>query len=128
MKLQPLTNVKNLTSVYRAPDTPGTLRAHTTQTIAARSLVKLNAGVFTDVLKGVRRQTAEGSGDMLFEEAESERDNLQPDRDSIGEMAQMDSLQLQQLMEKKAQLESMISNVMKAAASTRNKLANNLKS
>jgi hypothetical protein len=36
------------------------------------------------------------------------------EKDSIDEMSQMDLLRLQQMMEKKSQLETMISNIMKA--------------
>ena len=47
-------------------------------------------------------------------DAEAEKRKLKDQRDSISEMGEMDMLMLQQLMEKKSQLESMISNIMKA--------------
>jgi hypothetical protein len=47
-------------------------------------------------------------------DAESEREKWKDKKDSISEMGQMDMLMLQQMMEKKGQLESMISNIMKA--------------
>ena len=47
-------------------------------------------------------------------EIETERGKRRDHKDSISEMSQMDMLMLQQLMEKKGQLESMISNIMKA--------------
>jgi len=42
------------------------------------------------------------------------KNDTSSDKDSLGEMSQMDMLVLQQMMEKKSQLETMISNVMKA--------------
>ena len=54
-------------------------------------------------------------------------DELQTEKDSLSEMSQQDTLMLQQLMEKKSQLESMISNVMKASQETSNNIAANLK-
>jgi hypothetical protein len=47
-------------------------------------------------------------------DVEAERDGLSDKKDSISEMGETDMLMLQQMMEKKGQLESMISNVMKA--------------
>ena len=47
-------------------------------------------------------------------EAEAERDKLKDKKDSLEELSEQDMLMLQQMMEKKNQLESMISNVMKA--------------
>lgn len=47
-------------------------------------------------------------------EPENEKEKLKDQRDSISEMGEMDMLMLQQMMEKKGQLESMISNIMKA--------------
>jgi hypothetical protein len=47
-------------------------------------------------------------------DAEAEKEKLNDKKDSISEMNEMDMLMLQQLMEKKSQLETMISNIMKA--------------
>jgi hypothetical protein len=47
-------------------------------------------------------------------EWQAERDKLKDKKDAISEMSEMDMLMLQQMMEKKNQLESMISNMMKA--------------
>jgi Na+-transporting NADH:ubiquinone oxidoreductase subunit NqrC len=44
----------------------------------------------------------------------AERSKVNSEKDSIDEMSQMDLLRLQQMMEKKSQLETMISNIMKA--------------
>ncbi|MCC6808360.1 MAG: hypothetical protein IT381_13130 [Deltaproteobacteria bacterium] len=55
-----------------------------------------------------------GMREMTKEEAEGERNKLKDKKDSISEMGEMDMLLLQQMMEKKNQLETMISNVMKA--------------
>jgi hypothetical protein len=55
-----------------------------------------------------------GVKEMSYEEAVNQRDALRDKRDSISEMNEMDMLQLQQMMERKGQLESMISNCMKA--------------
>jgi hypothetical protein len=46
--------------------------------------------------------------------AEAERDKLKDKKDSLEELSEQDMLMLQQMMDKKNQLESMISNVMKA--------------
>lgn len=47
-------------------------------------------------------------------DASSEKDDSKDSKESISEMNQMDMLVLQQMMEKKNQLETMISNIMKA--------------
>jgi hypothetical protein len=52
---------------------------------------------------------------------------IKQEKDSLDEMSQQDQLKLQQMMDKKNQLEQMISNVMKAAAETQNGLSSNLK-
>ena len=52
---------------------------------------------------------------------------IKQEKDSLDEMSQQDQLILQQMMEKKNQLEQMISNIMKAAAETQNGLSSNLK-
>jgi hypothetical protein len=49
-------------------------------------------------------------------DAEAEKERLRDNKDSISEMGETDMLMLQQLMEKKGQLESMISNTMKAGS------------
>jgi hypothetical protein len=49
-----------------------------------------------------------------YENAEAERDKLKDKKDSLEELSEQDMLMLQQMMEKKNQLETMISNVMKA--------------
>lgn len=50
-----------------------------------------------------------------YESAIMARDRLSDARDSIAEMNQQDMLQLQQMMEKKSQLEAMISNLLRAS-------------
>src|SRR5215203_2487738 len=47
-------------------------------------------------------------------EVEADRDKLKDKKDSLEELSEQDMLMLQQMMEKKNQLETMISNVMKA--------------
>jgi len=47
-------------------------------------------------------------------EWQAEKDKLKDKKDAISEMSEMDMLMLQQMMEKKGQLEKMISNMMKA--------------
>jgi hypothetical protein len=49
-----------------------------------------------------------------YENAEAEREKLKDKKDSLEELSEQDLLLLQQMMEKKNQLETMISNVMKA--------------
>ena len=65
--------------------------------------------------------------ETTLKEAKAEMDKLKDQKDSISELNQEDMLQLQQLMEKKSQLEQMISNVMKAAAESQNNITKNLK-
>ncbi|HWR33894.1 MAG TPA: hypothetical protein VN451_10220 [Chitinophagaceae bacterium] len=52
--------------------------------------------------------------EIKLEELNALSNKLKENKESIGELNQQDMLMLQQLMEKKNQLESMISNVMKA--------------
>jgi len=54
-------------------------------------------------------------------------EKIQSQKDAISELNKQDMLMLQQLMEKKSQIESMISNVMKASSETQNNIAKNLK-
>lgn len=56
------------------------------------------------------------------------RARLADKRDSMSELSQQDTLMLQQLMEQKSQLETMISNVMKAGSDAQSSLVSNLKS
>lgn len=68
-----------------------------------------------------------GKKAMTYEEATAERDKWRDTKDSISELNQQDMLMLQQGMDKMHQLESMISNCMKAYADTQNTLAQALK-
>jgi hypothetical protein len=52
---------------------------------------------------------------------------IKDEKDALSEQAAQDMLMLQQLMEKKNQLEQMISNIMKAQGDSLNTLSNNLK-
>jgi hypothetical protein len=54
-------------------------------------------------------------------------DEIKKEKDTIDEMTQQDQLKLQQLMDKKNQLETMISNIMKAQGDTLNNLSAALK-
>ena len=56
------------------------------------------------------------------------RDKSKNQTDSISELGQEDTLQLQRAMEQKAQLETMISNVMKAESDASSSIANAKKS
>jgi hypothetical protein len=51
----------------------------------------------------------------------------QDTKDSIGDMSQMDQLQLQMIMDKKAKLIEALSNIMKKAAETQDNITGNLK-
>ena len=51
---------------------------------------------------------------LTHSQLQAERERLKDKKDSISEMGEMDMLMLQRMMEKKNQLESMISNLMKA--------------
>jgi hypothetical protein len=55
-----------------------------------------------------------GKKTVTYEEASAQRQMLAGKAESIDEMSQMDMLQLQQAMDQKGQLETLISNVMKA--------------
>ena len=65
--------------------------------------------------------------DLTLKDAKTLMEKIQGQKDAISELNQQDMLMLQQLMEKKSQLESMISNVMKASSETQSNLAKNLK-
>ncbi len=65
--------------------------------------------------------------DATLKEAKALMEKLKDQKDSISELNQDDMLMLQHLMEKKGQLEQMISNVMKAASETQNNIVKNLK-
>ncbi len=52
---------------------------------------------------------------------------IKKEKDALDEMNQQDQLQLQQMMDKKSQLESMISNVMKAQSDSINNISSALK-
>ena len=65
--------------------------------------------------------------EKTLNEAKTLMNNLQTQKDAITELNKEDMLFLQRFMEKKSQLEQMISNLMKAASETQNNIANNLK-
>jgi hypothetical protein len=77
--------------------------------------------------KLMRRTTQLGATCMTYADAKSERDKLTTQKDSISEMNQMDMLMLQQMMEKKGQLESLISNTMKSASDAQQSVVSALK-
>ena len=52
---------------------------------------------------------------------------IKKEKDSLDDMNQQQQLKLQQMMDKKSQLEQMISNMMKAQGDTQNELSKNLK-
>jgi len=65
--------------------------------------------------------------ELTLKDAKTLIEKIQSQKDAISELNQQDMLMLQQLMEKKSQLESMISNVLKASSETQNNIASNLK-
>ena len=65
--------------------------------------------------------------ETTLKEAKILVDKIQSQKDGISELNKQDMRILQELMEKKSQLESMISNTMKAASETQNNIAANLK-
>jgi septal ring factor EnvC (AmiA/AmiB activator) len=65
--------------------------------------------------------------ETTLNEAKALMDKLGKQKDAISELSQDDMFQLQQLMEKKSQLEQMISNVMKAASESQSNITKNLK-
>ncbi len=65
--------------------------------------------------------------ELTLKDAKTLMGKIKSQKDAISELNQQDMLMLQQLMEKKSQLESMISNVMKAASESQSNIAKNLK-
>ena len=65
--------------------------------------------------------------ELTLKDAKMLVEKIQSQKDAISELNQQDMLMLQQLMDKKSQIESMISNVMKASSETQSNLAKNLK-
>ena len=65
--------------------------------------------------------------EKTLNEAKTLMNNLQTQKDVITELNKEDMLLLQRFMEKKSQLEQMISSIIKAASETQNNIANNLK-
>jgi cell division protein FtsB len=65
--------------------------------------------------------------ELTFKDAKTLIEKIQSQKDAISELNKQDMLMLQQLMEKKSQLESLISNVIKASSETQSNLAKNLK-
>jgi len=65
--------------------------------------------------------------ETTLNEAKALMNDLQKQKDAISELSKDDMLWLQKLMEKKSQLEQMISNIMKAGSETQNNITNNLK-
>lgn len=77
--------------------------------------------------KLVQLQSTVKKLEATLNEAKTLMTKLQEQKDAISELNNEDMLWLQKLMEKKSQLEQMISNVMKAASEAQNNIANNLK-
>lgn len=65
--------------------------------------------------------------ETTLNEAKILMNDLQKQKDALNELSKEDMLWLQRLLEKKSQLEQMISNTMKAASEAQNNIANNLK-
>ena len=78
--------------------------------------------------KLVQLQSTVKKLEATLNEAKRLMTKLQEQKDAISELNKEDMFWLQRLMEKKSQLEQMISNVMKAASEAQNNIANNLKS
>jgi len=68
-----------------------------------------------------------GVKEMSYEDAQAMKGRLNDSKDSLNELNQEDMFWMQRLMEQKSQLESMISNVMKANSDTQGQLSSNLK-
>lgn len=77
--------------------------------------------------KLVQLQSTVKKLEATLNEAKTLMTKLQEQKDAISELNKEDMLWLQRLMEKKSQLEQMISNTMKAALETQSNIANNLK-
>ena len=74
--------------------------------------LKTLAGILVHAVRDLNR-SAEA---MTLAEAEQARKDLRDQKDTLNEMGEMDILLIQQAMEKKDQLEQMISNALKAAS------------
>ncbi len=77
--------------------------------------------------KLVQLQSTVKKLEATLNEAKTLMSKLQEQKDAISELNKQDMLWLQRLMEKKSQLEQMISNAMKAASEAQSNIANNLK-
>jgi len=77
--------------------------------------------------KLVQLQSTVKKLEATLNEAKTLMSKLQEQKDAISELNKEDMLWLQRLMEKKSQLEQMISNTMKAASEAQSNIANNLK-
>ena len=72
-------------------------------------------------------QTTVKKLEKTLNEAKTLMNELQNQKDALNEMNKEDMYWLQKLMEKKSQLEQMISNTMKAASESQNNISKNLK-
>lgn len=77
--------------------------------------------------KLVKLQASVKKLETTLSEANKLMNQIREQKQSLNELSQEDMLWLQTLMEKKSQLEQMISNTMKAAAETQANIAKNLK-
>ena len=77
--------------------------------------------------KLVQLQSTVKKLEATLNEAKTLITKLQEEKDAISELNEEDMLWLQRFLEKKLQLEQMISNIMKAASEAQNNIANNLK-
>jgi len=89
----------------------------------------INKKIDTKVVneKLVKLQSTVKKLETTLSEANRLMNEIRDQKQSINEMNQEDMIWLQKLMEKKSQLEQMISNTMKAAAETQANIAKNLK-
>ena len=89
----------------------------------------INKKIDTKVVnaKLVKLQSTVKKLETTLSEANKLMNEIRDQKQAISEMNQEDMMQLQRLMEKKSQLEQMISNCMKAASEAQSNIAKNLK-
>lgn len=76
---------------------------------------------------GKLRDANRSAGKMTDAEIDAAAEALKNQRDSISQMGEMDSLQMQQAMDRMSNMMATLSNIMKKASETSNTITQNLK-
>jgi hypothetical protein len=109
------------------------------QKLAASGSTFLESDIDALVIAVMSQATAQADADLRAQLAEMKKSTdkkkalrdaagkVKDERDSLSDLSQTDQLHLQALMERKAQLEKMLSNVMKKSSDTANTVTGNVK-